>query len=93
MADESDNDSTQSVAALSAANEITVDAIAVLGNTTMQVSQVLKLGRGAIVELDKHVGDHVDIMVNQKLIARGEVVVVDDKLGVSITEVVMQGKN
>jgi flagellar motor switch protein FliN/FliY len=61
----------------------------------MQVSQVLKLGRGAIVELDKHVGDHVDIMVNQKLIARGEVVVVivDDKLGVSITEVNMQGKN
>lgn len=90
MADESDLDS---IAALSAANEITVDAIAVLGTTTMQVSQVLKLGRGAIVELDKHVGDHVDIMVNQKLIARGEVVVVDDKLGVSITEVVMQGKN
>ncbi len=93
MADESDNDSRQSIAALSAANEITVDAIAVLGKTTMQVSQVLKLGRGAIVELDKHVGDHVDILVNQKLIARGEVVVVDDKLGVSITEVVMQGKN
>ena len=78
---------------MSAANEITVDAIAVLGKTTMQVSQVLKLGRGAIVELDKHVGDHVDILVNQKLIARGEVVVVDDKLSVSITEVVMQGKN
>ena len=93
MADESDNDIGQSIASASAANEITVDAIAVLGKTTMQVSQVLKLGRGAIVELDKHVGDHVDIMVNQKLIARGEVVVVDDKLGVSITEVVMQGKN
>jgi flagellar motor switch protein FliN/FliY len=93
MADESDNDSRPSIAALSAANEITVDATAVLGKTTMQVSQVLKLGRGAIDELDKHVGDHVDILVNQKLIAQGEVVVVDDKLGVSITEVVMQGRN
>ena len=93
MADESNHDISQSIAATSAANDITVDAIAVLGKTTMQVSQVLKLGRGAIVELDKRVGDHVDIMVNQKLIARGEVVVVDDKLGVSITEVVMQGKN
>lgn len=93
MADESDQGINNAIAAASAANEITVDAIAVLGKTTMQVSQVLKLGRGAIVELDKHVGDHVDIMVNQKLIARGEVVVVDDKLGVSITEVVMQGKN
>ena len=93
MADGSDQGINNAIAAASAANEITVDAIAVLGKTTMQVSQVLKLGRGAIVELDKHVGDHVDIMVNQKLIARGEVVVVDDKLGVSITEVVMQGKN
>ena len=93
MADESDQGINNAIAAASAANEITVDAIAALGKTTMQVSQVLKLGRGAIVELDKHVGDHVDIMVNQKLIARGEVVVVDDKLGVSITEVVMQGKN
>ena len=93
MADESDQGINNAIAAASAANEITVDAIAVLGKTTMQVDQVLKLGRGAIVELDKHVGDHVDIMVNQKLIARGEVVVVDDKLGVSITEVVMQGKN
>lgn len=91
--DQADDDSEPSLAATSAANEITVDAIAVLGKTTMQVSQVLKLGRGAIVELDKHVGDHVDIHVNQQLIARGEVVVVDDKLGVSITEVVRKREN
>ncbi len=91
--DQADEESALALAATSAANEITVDAIAVLGTTTMKVSQVLKLGRGAIVELDKHVGDRVDIHVNQQLIARGEVVVVDDKLGVSITEIVRKGKN
>jgi flagellar motor switch protein FliN/FliY len=94
MADESGPNSRGAIAAASAANKNTVDAIAVLGKTTMQVSQILKLGRGAIVELDKHVGGHVDILVNQQLITRGELVVDDDdKHGVSIIEVVIKGKD
>ena len=59
-----------------------------LGRTSMQVSQLLKLGRGAVVELDRKVGEAVDIYVNNRLVARGEVVVVEDRLGVTMTEIV-----
>ncbi len=54
----------------------------------MQVSQLLKLGRGAVVELDRKVGEAIDIYVNNRLVARGEVVLVDDRLGVTMTEIV-----
>jgi flagellar motor switch protein FliN len=60
----------------------------VLGRATMQVSQLLKLGRGAVVELDRRVGEAIDIYVNNRLVARGEVVVVDERLGVTMTEIV-----
>ena len=59
-----------------------------LGRTTMQVSQLLKLGRGAVVELDRKLGEAVDIYVNNRLVARGEVVLVEDKLGVTMTEII-----
>ena len=68
--------------------DIPVQVSAVLGHATMQVSQLLKLGRGAVVELDRKVGEAVDIYVNNRLVARGEVVVVEDKLGVTMTEIV-----
>ncbi len=68
--------------------EIPVQVSAVLGRSTMQVSQLLKLGRGAVVELDRKVGEAIDIYVNNRLVARGEVVVVEDKLGVTMTEIV-----
>ena len=54
----------------------------------MPVSQLLKLGRGAVVELDRRVGEAVDIFVNNKLVARGEVVVVDERLGITMTEII-----
>ena len=54
----------------------------------MQVSQLLKLGRGAVVDLDRKVGEAIDIYVNNRLVARGEVVVVEDKLGITMTEIV-----
>jgi flagellar motor switch protein FliN/FliY len=60
----------------------------VLGKSTMEVSQLLKLGTGAVVELDRKVGEAIDIYVNNRLVARGEVVVVDDRLGVTMTEIV-----
>jgi flagellar motor switch protein FliN/FliY len=73
--------------------DIPVQISAVLGRSNMQVSQLLKLGRGAVVELDRKVGEAIDIYVNNRLVARGEVVVVEDKLGVTMTEIVKSDKN
>jgi flagellar motor switch protein FliN/FliY len=79
---------TRSAKELEAVYDIPVQVSAVLGKATMQVSQLLKLGRGAVVELDRKVGEAIDIYVNNRLVARGEVVVVDDRLGVTMTEIV-----
>ena len=79
--------------AVSAIYDIPVQISAVLGRSTMQVSQLLKLGRGAVVELDRKVGEAIDIYVNNRLVARGEVVVVDDKLGVTMTEIVKSDRS
>lgn len=73
--------------------DIPVQISAVLGRSTMQVSQLLKLGRGAVVELDRKVGEAIDIYVNNRLVARGEVVVVEDKLGVTMTEIIKSDRN
>lgn len=73
---------------LGAVYEIPVQVSAVLGKANMQVSQLLKLGRGAVVELDRKVGEAIDIYVNNRLVARGEVVVVEDRLGVTMTEII-----
>ncbi len=73
---------------LDAVYDIPVQVQAVLGKSTMQVSQLLKLGRGAVVELDRKVGEAVDIYVNNRLVARGEVVVVNERLGVTMTEII-----
>ena len=68
--------------------DIPVQVSAVLGKSTMQVSQLLRLGRGAVVELDRKVGEAIDIYVNNRLVARGEVVIVDERLGVTMTEII-----
>jgi len=73
---------------LEAVYDISVTVSAVLGKATMQVSQLLKLGRGAVVELDRRLGEAIDIYVNNRLVARGEVVLVEDKLGVTMTEII-----
>ena len=74
---------------LEAVYDISVTVSAVLGKANMQVSQLLKLGRGAVVELDRRLGEAIDIYVNNRLIARGEVVMVDNtRLGVTMTEIV-----
>jgi flagellar motor switch protein FliN/FliY len=73
---------------LNAIYDIPVQVSAVLGRTTMQVSQLLKLGRGAVVNLDRRIGEPIDVYVNNRLVARGEVVVVEDKLGITMTEIV-----
>src|SRR3546814_527811 len=78
---------------LEAIYDIPVQISAVLGKTTMQVNQLLKLGRGAVVELDRKVGEAIDIYVNNRPVARGEVVVVEDRLGVTMTEIIKSDRS
>jgi len=78
---------------LEAVYDIPVQLSVVLGKTSMQVSQLLKLGRGAVVELDRKVGEPIDIYVNNRLIARGEVVVVEERIGVTMTEIIKTEKS
>jgi flagellar motor switch protein FliN/FliY len=59
-----------------------------LGRTRMSIQDLLSLGPGSVVELDKVAGEPLDILVNNRLVARGEVVVVNDKFGVRITDIV-----
>lgn len=61
-----------------------------LGTSKMSVSEVLKLGTGSIIELDRLAGGPVDLLVNNKLIARGEVVAVDENFGVRVTELIQK---
>ena len=89
LAEPMDTAAPRSSRELEAVYDIPVTLSAVLGKTTMPVSQLLKLGRGAVVELDRKLGEAIDIYVNNRLVARGEVVMVDDnRLGVTMTEIV-----
>nr|WP_026987217.1 flagellar motor switch protein FliN [Fodinicurvata fenggangensis] len=78
---------------LEAVYDIPVQVSAVLGKANMQVSQLLKLGRGAVVELDRKVGEAIEIYVNNRLVARGEVVVMEDRLGVTMTEIIKSDRS
>ena len=73
---------------LGAVYDVPVQLSAVLGKASMPVNQLLRLGRGAVVELDRKVGEPIDIFVNNRLVARGEVLVVDDRLGITMTEII-----
>ncbi len=68
--------------------DVPVKIQAVLGRTVLEVNQLLKLGPGAVLELDRKVGEAIDIYVNNRLVARGEVVLVDEHLGVTMTEII-----
>lgn len=73
---------------LRAVYDVPLQLSAVLGRTTMPVSQLLRLGRGAVVELDRKVGEPIEIYVNNRLVARGEILVVEDRLAITMTEIV-----
>jgi flagellar motor switch protein FliN/FliY len=68
--------------------DVPVSVAAVLGRTRMEVGQLMKLAPGQVLELDRRIGEAIDIFVNNRLVARGEVVVVEDKLGVTMTEII-----
>jgi flagellar motor switch protein FliN/FliY len=89
-----DNESTTRGAAdLEAVFDVPVQVSAVLGRARMDVGELLKLAPGAVLELDRKVGEAIDIYVNNRLVARGEVVLVEDKLGVTMTEVIKAERN
>ena len=73
--------------------DVPVQVSAVLGRSKMEVGELLKLGPGTVLELDRRVGEAIDIYVNNRLVARGEVVLVEDKLGVTMTEIVKSERN
>lgn len=87
-AEEELDHSTRSAQDLEAVFDVPVNVQAVLGKSNLEVSQLLKLGSGAVIELDRKVGEAIDIYVNDRLVARGEVVLVDDHLGVTMTEII-----
>jgi flagellar motor switch protein FliN/FliY len=87
-----DSEPRRAATDLEAVYDIPVTVQAILGKSAMEVSQLLKLGKGAVVQLDRKVGEAIDIYVNDRLVARGEVVLVEDRLGVTMTEIVKSGQ-
>ena len=76
---------------LSPVFEVPVNISAILGRSSLSVAQLLQLGEGSVLELDRKVGEAIDIYVNNRLVARGEVVIVDERLGVTMTEIIKDG--
>src|ERR1700743_3363635 len=83
-----DDNASRIAADLEAVFDVPVQVSAVLGRSKMDVGDLLKLGPGTVLELDRRVGEAIDIYVNNRLVARGEVVLVEDKLGVTMTEII-----
>ena len=81
----------RTAADLEAVFDVPVKVSAVLGQARMQVADLLKLNQGTVLELDRKVGEAIDIYVNNRLVARGEVVLVEDRLGVTMTEIIKDG--
>lgn len=81
-------DEVHSAAELEAVFDVPVNVQAVLGRAHLEVSQLLKLAPGAVIELDRKIGEAIDIYVNNRLVARGEVVLVDEHMGVTMTEII-----
>lgn len=88
-----EQDLQRSASDLEAVFEIPVNIAAVLGGTNMEVSDLLKLNEGDVVELDRKVGEAIDIFVNNRLVARGEVVLVEERLGITMTEIIKGEKH
>ncbi len=88
VATEPDGPTTRTAADLEAVFDVPVQVSAVLGRARMEINDLLKIGPGTVLELDRKVGEAIDIYVNNRLVARGEVVLVEEKLGVTMTEII-----
>ena len=89
---EVDDGAEHSAAELAPVFDVPVKIQAVLGKTHVDVATLLKLNKGSVLELDRKVGEAIDIYVNNRLVARGEVVLVEDRLGVTMTEIIKDGE-
>ncbi|WP_354066378.1 flagellar motor switch protein FliN [Devosia sp. 2618] len=78
----------RTAADLEAVFDVPVRISVVLGRTKMPVSDLLRLDTGTVIELDRQVGEAVEIFINERLVARGEIVLVENKLGVTMTEII-----
>ncbi len=87
-----EEESIKNAADLAPVFDVPVNIQAVLGKAQVDVAQLLRLTRGSVLELDRKVGEAIDIYVNNRLVARGEVVVVDERLGVTMTEIIKDGE-
>ena len=83
-----DEQASRIAADLEAVFDVPVQVSAVLGRARMEVGELLRMGPGTVLELDRRVGEAIDIYVNNRLVARGEVVLVEEKLGVTMTEII-----
>jgi flagellar motor switch protein FliN len=88
VAVEPEGPTTRIAADLEAVFDVPVKVSAVLGRARMEINDLLKIGPGTVLELDRKVGEAIDIYVNDRLVARGEVVLVEEKLGVTMTEII-----
>ena len=97
MAEEGEEDAADVAAAaapatpgekMPAIHEVSLEAYAILGTASMPVSQLLRMGRGAVVELETGLGDEIEMRINDQLVAKGEVVVVEDRIAIEITDIV-----
>lgn len=87
------NDKPKQLEDLQAVFDVPVKISAVLGRTQIEISNLLDLNEGDVIELDRKVGEAIDLYVNNRLVARGEVVLVDEKLGVTMTEIISTNKD
>jgi flagellar motor switch protein FliN/FliY len=78
---------------LDSIKDVPIEISVVLGETKITIDQLLKMGNGSVIELNRKVGEPVDLFVNNRCVARGEVVVVDDKVGITMTEIIKNDKN
>jgi flagellar motor switch protein FliN len=93
VASEPDGPTSRVAADLEAVFDVPVKVSAVLGRARMEINDLLKIGPGTVLELDRKVGEAIDIYVNNRLVARGEVVLVEEKLGVTMTEIIKAERN
>ena len=87
------NTGPKQVVDLQAVYDVPVKISAVLGRTNLEIADLLDLDEGDVIELDRKVGEAIDLYVNNRLVARGEVVLVDEKLGVTMTEIISNNKD
>ncbi len=87
------DDEPVSAAELAPVYDVPVRISAVLGKSVIDVHELLSLGRGSVLELDRKIGEAIDIYVNNRIVARGEIVIVDEQLGITMTEIIKDDGN